>query len=448
MILILLSCAIGEVVSVHFAERYARGMPKKSGVSFESKTLVLVPNVAQSGNLLDFACLFRHYAKRYVIAPLALAADNRESVAEAETILGVCMNHGSELEEVYQPEMRITSNAAGGVLRTAAETRAGMVVCPFEKYSAALIDEYPSRIVFTRICQSISMTKRILVVFMPTSEERSDLVPFLAEVRHLSQQISTLVEIHITANQSEKICPEVEKYMKGAVEYEIVTKDHWNTVKRGLPSVIRKGDVVIISMGTRQKLFRLPSADRYPFHLAARFADNSIFAAYPPLSLVGSERDEAVFEENMPVAQTESAELEAVDTTESDFGRITASIAQKIGVDEGPRYDSLLSSLELYPVELIPGAVLVHAHTESVGNPRIFVWFQKENREIKPVKLTPNILIIVLNPLHGDPQAHLKTLSRIAGLFMNREAEGIIGDSQSIADVIGKLRAPSPDLKT
>jgi len=439
MVLILLSCAAGEVVSVHFAEKYARGMPKKSGVSFESKTLVLIPNVAACGNLLDFACLFRHYAKKYVIAPLALASGGKESVAEAETILGVCMSHGSELEEIYQPEMRIASNAADGILRTAAETRAGMAVCPFENYSAALVDEYPSRLVFAKICQSISMTKRILVVFMPTSEARSDLVPFLAEVRHLAQQVSASVEIHITESQAEIICPSVEKYLKDDVEYDVITNDHWNTAKRGLPGRIRGGDAVIISMGTRQKLFRLPSADRYPFHLAARFGENSFFAAYPPLSLVGSERDEAAFGESVVPARAEAAELEAVEVRENDFGQITALIAQKIGADEGPLYDSLLSSLELYPVELIPGAVLVHAHTESVDSPRIFVWFQKENREISPVKLTPNILIIVLNPLHGDPQAHLLTLSRVAGLFMNREAGDITAGCENSADVIERL---------
>jgi len=442
MILILLSCAAGEVVSVHFAEKYARGMPKKPGVSFESKTLVLIPNIAACGNLLDFACLFRHYAKKYVISPLALAAGSKESVAEAETILGVCMNHGSELEEIYQPEMRIASNAADGILRTAAETRAGMAVCPFENYSPALIDECPSRLVFARICQSVSMTKRILVVFMPTSEERSDLIPFLAEVRHLSQQVSAPIEIHVTGNQAEKIYPNVDRYLKDGVEYRVVTNDHWNTVKRGLPGVIRDGDAVIISMGTRQKLFRLPSADRYPFHLAARFGQNSFFAAYPPLSLVGSERDEAAFGDSMPTTRAETAELEALSTPESDFAQITASVAQKIGADEGPLYDSLLSSLELYPVELIPGAVLVHAHTESVESPRIFLWFQKENREIRPAKVAPNILIIVLNPLHGDPQAHLLTLSRIAGLFMNRAAGSITENCQNSADVIKRLHTP------
>jgi Kef-type K+ transport system membrane component KefB len=444
MILILLTCSIGEVISVRFAEKYARNLSRKStvtGAIESSKTLVFVPNVSSCGPLLDFACLFKHYAKKYVVSPLALTSDNRESVADAETILGYCMNYASELEEVYQPEMRIANNAADGILRSAAETRAGMIVCPFENHSPALIDECPPRLVFTKIAKSLWTTKRILVVFMPTSENRSDLSLFISEIKHLSQQISAQIVFYMSENQSGQIGAKIDKYLRNSVKYEIVRNNHWNAIKRDLPGAIRGNDAVIISMGTRQQLFRLPSADKYPFHLAARFADNSIFAAYPPLSLVGSEDDYGQLEEHPHQRAPEPPRLEAVETQDSDFMGIAAAVAEKIGADPGALYDVLLPSLELYPVELIPGSVLVHAHTETVGDPRIFLWLQKEQHMIAPSAISPNVMIIVLNPLHGDPQIHLKTLSRIAGLFMNPKTSGIIDSSLNVGELIEKLCA-------
>ncbi|MDR2694431.1 MAG: cation:proton antiporter [Chitinispirillales bacterium] len=425
MLHILLTCTIGEVISVHYAEKYARSLHAKTGgfgAVEGGKTLVFIPNAAACGGLLDFACLFRHYAKTYMISPLALASDSKESTAEAETILGICMNHARELEEIYRPEMRIAGSAADGILHAAAETRAGTVVCPLEHHSRALIDECESRLVFVGITQRISMTKRLLVVFMPTSENRPDLALLMAEIKHLSQQVSAEIVFHISEYQREKIGAVIDKYLKGGVKCVTNVMNHWNAVKRGLPEKIKAGDAVVISMGTRQKLFRLPSADNYPFHLARRFKENTVAAVYPPLSLVGAgESDEAaLFHDESPrgAAATDDPAPEAVDTEGNSLTEISAAVAGKIGAGANDLYDLLLSSIELYPVELAPGTVLIHAHTELVDTPRVFAWRQAERANIAPTTAAPSVLIIVLNPIHGDPQTHLKTLARVAGMFM------------------------------
>jgi mannitol/fructose-specific phosphotransferase system IIA component (Ntr-type) len=176
-------------------------------------------------------------------------------------------------------------------------------------------------------------------------------------------------------------------------------------------------------MGTRQKLFRLPSADNYPFHIARQFAQNAVVASYPPLSLVGSgDSDESALFYDGPSSgaapAADGVELDAIDTEGNHLREITAAVAGKIGAEGSELYDLLLSSIALYPVELAPGTVLVHAHTELVDTPRVFAWRRGEPAEIAPTAVSVKELIIVLNPIHGDPQTHLKTLSRIAGMFM------------------------------
>jgi Kef-type K+ transport system membrane component KefB/mannitol/fructose-specific phosphotransferase system IIA component (Ntr-type) len=428
MLHILLTCTIGEVIAVRYAERYARGLQAKAGgfgALEGGKTLVFIPDAAACGGLLDFACLFRHYARSYMISPLAVASDDRESAAEAETILGICMNHARELSELYRPEMRIAGSPADGILHAAAETRAGMVVCPLEHHSRSLIDECEPRLVFTKITQSISMTKRLLVVFMPTSENRPDLTLLMAEIKHLSQQVSAEIAFHLSEHQREHVCAVIGKYLKGGVKYSTTVKSQWNAIKRDLPGLITGGDAVIISMGTRQKLFRLPSADNYPYHLARQFARNTVVAAYPPLSMVGSggSDESALFCEEsrpdaVPKAAADGPELEAIDTDGNHLRELASAIAGKIEAEAGELYELLLSSIEFYPVELVPGTVLVHAHTALVDSPRVFAWRKNETTEIAPTTAAAKVLIIVLNPVHGDPQTHLKTLSRIAGMFM------------------------------
>ncbi|MDR2578933.1 MAG: cation:proton antiporter [Chitinispirillales bacterium] len=290
MILILLSCSIGEIISVHFAGKYARSLSGKPGstIFFAGKTLVFIPALAGCRNLLDFACHFR-YTKRRIIAPLVLADDSRESIANAETILGFCADYANELEESHQPEMRIAHNPVDGILRAAAETRAGMVICPFENYCPTLIDECPPNLVFAKVVGNFSATKRILTVFMPTSEDRSDLATFIVKIKNLSRQAGTEIVFFLSECQKEKIGAEISKRMKDSAGHKIILKENWNMVKREFPDHIRRDDAIIVSMETRQKLFRIPLADKYPIHLAERFKPNSIIAAYPPLSLAGSE---------------------------------------------------------------------------------------------------------------------------------------------------------------
>jgi Kef-type K+ transport system membrane component KefB/mannitol/fructose-specific phosphotransferase system IIA component (Ntr-type) len=444
MILILLSCTIGEVVSVHFAGKYAQNLSGRtmSLGPFESKTPVFVPNIAACKNLLDFADLFKFHAKKHVISPLALAIDNcQESIADAETILGFCMNHATEIEDNYHPEMRIAANAVDGILRGAAETRADLVVCPFVNYSPTLIDKCPPRLIFAKVTEVIATTKRIRVVFMPTSENRADLSLFLAEIKNLSQLAGADVIFYLTESQGKKINEKIHKYLKDNIKYKIILKANWNAVKRGLPEQIKNSDIIMFSMATRHKLFRLASIEKYPLQLSEKFVENSVFAAYPPLSMVGAEDDYGQLDDDAAQGMHEDADFEAIEASSSDLREITALIAQKIEAEHAELYDTLLPSFELYPVELIPGTVLVHTHTEAVADTRIFVWLQSAPNTILPVRIAPNVLIVVLNPLHGDPQEHLKALARIAGLFMRPNIGKIISGSQNSAELAERLRA-------
>jgi mannitol/fructose-specific phosphotransferase system IIA component (Ntr-type) len=245
---------------------------------------------------------------------------------------------------------------------------------------------------------------------------------------------------YLSENQKGKVIVRIERFLKNAAKYRIVVKNHWNAVKADLPSDISQDDAIVIFMGARQKLFRSPAADKYPMHLANRFKRNDIFAVYSPLSLVDSDSEENLLEEIAPQEVSNYPVLEAVETQNSDFESIIGAITQKNGVLPNEIYDILFSSLEAYPVELIPGVVLIHAHTEAIKNPQIFVWFQKEMREIPPSKLSPKVLVIVLNPLSADPQIHLKTLSRIAGLFMNPKCKELIENCRNCEDLVKELQ--------
>jgi mannitol/fructose-specific phosphotransferase system IIA component (Ntr-type) len=244
---------------------------------------------------------------------------------------------------------------------------------------------------------------------------------------------------YISENQKEKITAKINKYLKNTIKYGIVVKNHWNAVKNDLPDNIRGNDLILISMGARQKLFRSPSADKYPIQLSDRFKQNNIFAVYSPLSLVGTRDDDNLFMENIPQEISRNFKLETLETQKNDFESIIGSKTRKNKIPKNEIYNILFSSLESYPVELISGVVLIHAHTEAIQEPRIFVWFQKEKREISPSKTSANVLITVLNPLNGDPQIHLKTLSRIAGLFMNPKCGEIIENCENSEELVQKL---------
>lgn len=441
MILILLTCTIGEVLSVHFARKYAQTLSKKQDwtTPSESKILVVIPNIASCRKLLDFAEIFRAAAKKYLILPLAVAKSEVKSIAEAETILAYCMNYSSEIEELYQPEMRIANNAIDGILRASAETRADMLILPFEYYNSSLINECEQRIVFTEISQRISSAKRILAIFMPTSEIHSDLLLLLAEIKHLSQQTNAEIVFYMSETQQGKLSSLINKFLRKIVKYDITVKKHWNNIKNDLPREIRPDDTLVIAMGIRQKFFCSPSAGKFPQHLISRFPKNNIFAVYSPYSLVDNDENELTDKEDLPQLPSENLNIEAIDTQTSDFTEIVSQISHKSGISESEIYDGLFSSLQLYPVELTDGVYLIHAHIEDIFSPKVFLWFQKEKKQINPTKLSPKVLIIVLNPQNADPKIHLKTLSEIVGIFNSSKIGEFLDTAENSADLRTKL---------
>lgn len=443
MILILLCCTIGEILSVHFAREYAQTLSKKNDwtIPSESKTLVVVPNVASCQNLLSFAGIFRAAAKKYLILPLAVSKSEVKAVAEAETILGYCMNYASEMEEIYQPEMRIANNIIDGILRASVETRANMLVLPFEYYNSSIINDCEQRIVFTRISQRISSAKRISAIFMPTSEIHSDLLLLLAEIKHLSQQTNAGIVFYLSETQNKKLSPLIHKFLRKTVKYEIAVKNHWNTMKNDLPREILPEDMLIIAMGIRQKFFRSPSSDKFPQHLAALFPKNNVFAVYSPYSLAQNAENESLCadEGNFPPCMPENPIIEAIETKSPSFNEIVMKISEKSGIAKTEIYALLLSSLQLYPVELIDGVYLIHAHIEGISRPQVYLWFQKEKRKIIHAEFSPNALIIVLNPQNSDPQIHLKTLSGIVGLFNNSQIREFLDTAENSNDLLKKL---------
>jgi mannitol/fructose-specific phosphotransferase system IIA component (Ntr-type) len=295
-------------------------------------------------------------------------------------------------------------------------------------------------LVFAKIAESVAATKRILAVFMPTSEKNSDITLYLAQIKHLSSQLNAGITFYLSESQKDKILEKTNKFLKSTVKYKMIVKSHWNAIKRELPNDIRSSDSVVLFMGTRQKLFRSPAMDKYPLLLSDKFKKNNIFAVYPSLSFVASQDEENLFEENAPSKTNEHINIEALETKTCDFESVIASISQKTEICANEIYNILFSSLELYPVELISGVVLIHAHTEAVEEPRIFLWFQKEKREISPSKTSANVLITVLNPLNGDPQVHLKTLSAIAGIFTNPKSSEIIENAKNSEELIKNLQ--------
>jgi mannitol/fructose-specific phosphotransferase system IIA component (Ntr-type) len=336
--------------------------------------------------------------------------------------------------------MRITNNTVDGILRAVVETKAGLVICPFENYAQPLLDNCLPSIIFAKIVKNISSAKRVRAIFAPTSEDNSDVGAFVAELKHFSQQINAEIVFYLSQSQKEKIMEKINKFLKNTVKYRIVTENNWSALKHDLPNDINEDDAIVVFMDARQKLFHSPSVDKYPFHLAEQFKRNNIFAVYSPLSLVGLENEENLFEENVEQAISEHPKLEVIKTQNSDFESIINSITQKNGVPASEIYDILLTSLESYPVELVPGAILIHAHIETIENPQTFIWFQNNEQEISPLKVSPKTLIIVLNPLNGDPQIHLKTLSRIAGLFMNSRCKEIIRNCRTAEELVRELQ--------
>jgi len=433
ILMIMVTCPLGS----WFVDRYGRRMAASIGVpeaasDGRQRIVVAIKSPEMAARLLDTAFLLRDTSSPGSIHPVTIVRDEGnvdQAVAGGERLLAHCLARASAADIPVDPSVRVDFNASDGILRAARELRASLVLVGwggrqslgsqlFGTVKTNLLDDCPSRLTFCRLVRPLNTSSRLIVPMPALVERRQDLSAFLRDVKFLSRQIGATIRVYLPTRQMSALRQAVES-ARPSRPVEIVEAESPADMRSRLFHDIGPGDTVFFPAERRHSPLWTPLWDGLPQRLAERFPENNLLVAYPPLVEAGE----------MPAAQPETQtdtapplRLAAVDlppqTTLHDALAQMAEAAFGGRPDLVSRVQDLLQvSAASYPVELAPGTVLLHAHSEGLQAPLLIV-----ARAATPVAgggawTAPLRILALLSPIDQAPEVHLKALAQVARRF-------------------------------
>lgn len=436
-------------------DRYGRRVAEQIAVRaeperVEQRILVPVANPGMAARLLDLAFLMRNTAVPGSIHPITIVpdeGDTSEAVAKGEKLLAHCLSQAAAVNIPVTPGVRVDLNVTDAIIRAAKELRSSVVLAGwtveqgglallFNSVMDRLMEGCPSRMYFCRLQQPLNTARRLLLAFPPLAERRPDLKQVIREARFLAHQTGTEVRAYIASLAGDTLRAELETVRTGGGTLTLCEAESWGEVRAKLFDEVREDDILMLPVERRGGVLWTPTLERLPELIIGRFPSINLLLVYPGLR--GEEPEEAI-----EAVLTEQQEcgirlLPALLPHNADVELALSSLLQNTFAGRSGVVAELQPLLEAsarsYPVELVEGVVLLHAHADTLDEPVLLVGCG-EGYELPNLPTPARILLALVSPNTLPPESHLKSLAGLARRFHDQQIAQEVARSRS-AEVV------------
>ncbi|RJP94440.1 MAG: cation:proton antiporter [Desulfobacteraceae bacterium] len=435
IVMIIVTCSLGAVV----VERYGRRLAALASgrvvrPSTEQRLVVPVANPASATRLLDFSFLLRNPGLPGAIHAVTIVRDEQKTasaVAQGEKLLAHCLTHAASADTPLLPGVRVGINVSDGIIHMAKEVRAESVLIGWsDQWTAAgrlfgtvrenLLDECPARILLCRLERPLNTTRRLLLALPPLSEQRSDILSLLRDAKWLAKQTGSEMRVYMSNPSSEQRLQAMIEAAGSSVPVRFLGHVDWSEARLRLFNSIRADDMVILPVERRQSPLWSPSLERLPEIAISRFPDINILSVYPALH--GADGQSASSQDTSSgaaVAIFPSGDLRGEANVEDVLRHMTGGVSDWTRDQQDAARSLLLDSARTFPVEIQPGTVLLHAHSEIVTVPTILIGTGDWKWSMPGIDSPPRIILGLISPRDKGPEIHLKMLSTLARCLRN-----------------------------
>jgi len=454
ILMILVTCPLGSWLVDRAGRRMAAETPVQShSADIGQRLLVPVANPETAVRLLDLAFMLREPTRPGGIYPLTVALDRGDAEADlvqSEKLLGHCLAHAASADIPVEPGLRMAVNVSDGLVQAARELRASSVIAGWAEKELAssrifgslarrLEADCTARLLFCRVRRPLNTTRRLLVLFPPQALHRRDLNAFFRDAKQLAQEAGAELRLYLPADEQEALQKAVET-VKPSCRMTTVAEAGWNELTARMMEETGPDDLLLLPLDRRGGLLWSPALDRLPEHLAGRFPENNILVDYP--SLPGSESlavEAALATEPEPFEMM-PAEVNSGSPLESVLRQMAESVFPDRSQEVEQACRQLGESARSYPVELAPGALLLHARVADPAVPMLMVCHVAEGYSAEPLPVPARIVLVLLGPQTRPPQEHLKMLSAIARRMVQAVQDPAFEKAGSAAELCALLQ--------
>ncbi len=432
ILMILVTCMIGPWLTDRYGRRISLRQPLEAEEpEKETPARILLPmDYERSASpLMDFALLLRAQEGHEPLYPLNVANEDSESrVAAAERILAPAVLRAVSADVPVQAVTRIDANTASGILRAVRELRISTVIMGWSGQSAArnlvfhsvpdhVIEQSHQTVFMCRLTGALNTVHRVVVLAPPLIERQPGLPELLRSIRHMAGQISARVLLVAGSATLRHLKPRFKE--RPRVDLETLEIVEWQGLVSGLRLIVQPEDGLLLLSVRRARLAWQPSLERLPRELAGAFPKNNLVVAYAAepdiggLPAVASSESET---EPMPLTPGVRVVGLAAAQTEPDLPvRLRSLVAKRFG-DGDPTEHVVQEILKIDPVELAPGAALLHAHIPDIAASEVHIGAGRKGIPVSGVDQPVRVVFVLLSGTEQPVSAHLRALAGVAAL--------------------------------
>lgn len=447
IVIIIVTCTLGAVVVERKGRRLAAksaGQPARPGR--EQRLVVAVAKPETATRLMDLAFLLRNPALPGGIYAVSIVREGLETavaVVRGEKMLAQCLAHAAAAEVQVMPGIRVGINVSDGLINISNEVLAESIIIGWSgKWAGSgrffgtvrenLLEDCPSRIFLCRLARPLNTTRRLFLPLPPLAERRQDILALIRDAKWLARQGGAELWAFLSHPGADARFRAMIDRVRPSIPVRYWRHLGWAEARAALFEAIRSDDMVILPMERPQSAFWTPSLQRLPEMVVSRFPETNILTVYPGL------RSDGGLSAGLPDVRGLSAAVIACDEAGGAKNATEAvqCMMDRIG-DWSPSLKNkalsqLLEAAGAYPVELLPGVVLLHTHAELNASPVILTAAGNWTWTLTGMKAPPRVLLALISPKDQAPELHLRLLSALAR---------ILGAHSAIKDPAGPMTA-------
>ncbi len=428
--MIAVTCPLGAWMVDRHGRRMAGRVDRPvSTPSTSQRLLVSVAKPETARRLLELAFVLRDRALPGTIEALTVIrdeGDTEEEVVRGEQLIGHCLTQAAAADIAIQPTVRVDANPADGIVRAAKELHATLVLCGwssgglvgrgvFGTVMDKVLDVCAPRLLCCRLVRPLGTNQRLLLLWPPLAERRSDLTALARDVRLLTTQIGAQIRAYVVGDEP----AELRRALTGGPSprpFTVVSSSSLRAAQAKLCAEVGPDDLILLLCERRSGSLWTPSLDSLPARVAARFPNNSMLVAYPALAeaweTLSADNGEAGFRE---------LSFRPVELSPGTTDQILQQMSDAaFPADQRQAADAkhlLLEAAQSFPIGLAEGVVLLHGHSDLLDHPVLIVARSRDGHEFAGVPEPGHLMLGLLSPTGLPPECHLGWLKHLAGTF-------------------------------
>ncbi|OGV89537.1 MAG: hypothetical protein A3K19_20240 [Lentisphaerae bacterium RIFOXYB12_FULL_65_16] len=468
VVVILVTCMVGPWVTDICARRMALRLAEGPLHVAEGPQRILVPlaNPATAEALMNVAILARDRRSGQPIFPLNVAEDGpnvKAEIARIEKLMSQIVVHAAAADVPVRSETRIDTDVAAGIVKAVKELRASMIVVGwtgqpgtsqvlFGRVLDRVLAQTDELVLVCKLEQPLNTCERVVLVLPALAAKAAGFDEAIRTARCLTFQAGcSTVALSCDADPV-ALFQRIQSLTPNAGPVNGRGVQDWDMLWTELASLLRPNDLVILLSYRAGSLAWHPRLDRIPERFVSSFPKTGflvIYPAEPPMDEEWTEDGHAVaaaVAENLLRADHVAFGLGSVGLAEAVDTVLGRCLAPNMALP-AEKWQELRDALLPSRLELRPGVVLLHVHSEDVDVP-VVLWALSEAGFADSVTSAPaRVLLVLLSPASLPPDQHLQMLSSLARTILAAPNPAAIAPVRSIED-LRKALTPSGPRKT